>query len=367
MTRAGGELLLDGRTVAFEPGESLLELARRRGAEVPALCHDPRLEPAAVCRSCLVEVDGERRLVPACRTSARAGLVVTTASERVRRHRRALFALQLADHPRRPEDCQDGAPCAVCYWAVRVGAPRDWAELRMPRGTGPAWPAEDDNPHITFRPDRCILCARCTRYCAEVEGVGAITLAGRGAATTISTADGRGLLETTCELCGGCVALCPTGAMADRRPLESGAPPESELRKVRSTCNYCGVGCQLDLNVDPGQPGGRVIKVTSPPAGTLAGDGNLCVKGRFAHEFIHAPERLTSPLLRGADGVLREVGWEVALAAAARGLRDVEQRHGARALGFVSSSRCTVEENYLVQKMARGVFGTNNVHQCAAT
>jgi len=199
------------------------------------------------------------------------------------------------------------------------------------------------------------------RYCDEVEGVSAITLAGRGAATTISTAGGIGLLQSSCELCGGCIDTCPTGAMREKKP--AALPVSGALRKVRTTCNFCGVGCQLDLNVADG----RVVKVSSPPPGETLNDGNLCVKGRFAYDFIHHEDRLTTPLVRGADGALREASWEEAIRRAAEGLLGVKARHGADALGFVSSSRCTGEENYLVQKLARAAFGTNNCHQCAAT
>ena len=157
--------------------------------------------------------------------------------------------------------------------------------------------------------------------------------------------------------------------MAEKLPLTRGDKPERELDKVRSTCNFCGVGCQVDLNVDRAANGGggRIVKVTSPAPGTTTNDGNLCVKGRFAYDFVNHADRLTKPLVRDPDGSLREVSWEEALARTAEGLRGVAERHGADALGFVSSSRCTVEENYLVQKLSRAVFGTNNVHQCAAT
>jgi predicted molibdopterin-dependent oxidoreductase YjgC len=152
-------------------------------------------------------------------------------------------------------------------------------------------------------------------------------------------------------------------------PLVRGDKPEAELQKVRTTCNFCGVGCQLDLGVDPEADGGRgrIVKVMSPPPGTTTNDGNLCVKGRFAYDFIHHEERLTVPLVRRPDGSFREAGWDEALALTAKGLLGVKERHGADALAFVSSSRCTMEENYLVQKLSRAVFGTNNVHQCAAT
>ena len=228
---------------------------------------------------------------------------------------------------------------------------------------------EDRNPYVDFNPETCIACARCVRYCDEIEGVSAITLAGRGSHTTISTVDEKSLLDTTCELCGGCIDVCPTGAMNEKLPLTRGQKPERELVKVRSTCNFCGVGCQFDLNVDSeGRDGkGQIVKVTSPPPGTTTNDGNLCVKGRFAYDFVHHKDRLTQPLVRGEDGVLRPTTWDDALESAAEGLLGVAERHGADALGFVSSSRCTMEENFLVQKMARALFRANHVHQCAAT
>ena len=353
-------LELDGRTVEFSPGETLLQVAERCGREIPALCHDPRLEPAGACRTCLVEVEGQKRLAPSCMTPAAEGMTVATGSERVERHRRTLFGLYLTDHP--PLDGEDDELLAM---ASRYGAPSDWGRLESRRGDR----SDDRNPYVFFDAERCILCARCTRYCDEVEGVSAITLAGRGAETTISTADGLSLLDTSCELCGGCIDVCPTGAMTEKLPRIRGERAAARLEAVRTTCNFCGVGCQLDLLVDRQANGGRgrVVRTSSPEPGTTTNDGNLCVKGRFAYDFIDHPERLTHPLVRGPDGELHEASWDEALTAAAEGLRGVAERHGPDALGFVSSSRCTMEENFLMQKLARAVFGTNNVHQCAAT
>ncbi len=359
-TCGGGHVEIDGERHRFEPGETILALLTRlgRGDEIPALCHDPRLEPAGMCRTCLVEIEGVRRLAPACATRLSDGMAVRTHNARIARHRKALFELYLADHVDEAE-ARRGAlrPSELWRWAKRVGATAQLPRLSCERHER----AGDTNPYIAFRADRCIGCARCTRYCEEVEGVSAIALFGRGSATTIATADDRSLLDTSCELCGGCIDVCPTGAMVEKRPLERGKLDGRPLEAVRTTCNYCGVGCQLDLQVDRSAREGRgeVVAVTSPPPGTLPNDGNLC--------FIHHPDRLTRPLVRGNDGRLRPASWDEALRIAAEGLLGVRARHGATALGFVSSSRCTVEENYLVQKLARAVFGTHNVHQCAAT
>jgi len=349
---------VDGRPCAARAGETVVEVAARAGIDIPTLCHDSRLEPAGACRVCLVEIEGQRRLQPACAWRAAPGMKVVTSSARVERHQRVLYGLYLADHRLDAE----GLPVTTgngnqLRRLARETPPLALEPVEAPRRGRPG----DVNPYIAFDPELCILCARCTRYCDEVEAVNAITLAFRGAETTISTAGERGLLDTTCELCGGCIDTCPTGALIEKK---APAVLPADTRRVRTTCNFCGVGCQVELHVTPED---RVAKITSPPPGETVNDGNLCVKGRFAYDFIHHEDRLKVPLVRGEDGELRPASWNEALARAAEGLLGVRERHGADALGFVSSSRCTVEENYLMQKLARAVFGTNNVHSCAAT
>jgi predicted molibdopterin-dependent oxidoreductase YjgC len=359
------EITVDGERVACSAGETVLDATRRLGREVPTLCHDDRLAPTGACRMCLVEVEGFGRMPPACATTATPGMQVTTGSERVALHQRTLLSLYLADQPEAPCEAVAGTPSHLHAIASEAGAATDWPRLPSRRPER----ADDDNRYVGFLADRCILCARCTRYCAEIEAVSAITLAGRGAETTISTADRISLMDSTCELCGGCIDVCPTGAMIEVKPRARGAAHQDELEQVRTTCNYCGVGCQMDLHVDPkGNAGrGKLVRITAPPPGTTTNDGNLCVKGRFAYDFVDHPDRLTVPLVRDADGELREASMDEALRRAAEGLRAVEAGHGADSLAFVSSSRCTGEENYLVQKLARAVFGTHNVHSCAAT
>ncbi len=349
-------ITIDGRVVAASTGDTVQDVAGRLGIEIPTLCHDARLEPTGACRMCLVEVSDQRRMQPACAYKVTDGLEVKTGSERVERHRRNLLSLYLADTPLDV----DGLP-------AERGPVNDVRSHVGTYGTGPTYTSirakregrDDPNPYIHFDPESCISCARCVRYCDEVEAVSAITLAGRGASTTIATADQVSLLDSTCELCGGCIDTCPTGAMSEKKLVGMAIQAE---KQVRTTCNFCGVGCQLDLHVKDD----KVVRVSSPPPGTTLNDGNLCVKGRFSYEFIHHEDRLTTPLIR-KDGELVPATWDDALKAAAEGLMGVKDRHGADSLGFISSSRCTGEENYLVQKLARAAFGTNNCHQCAAT
>ncbi len=352
-------VVIDGDEMDLRPSETILECAERAEIQIPTLCHDPRLDPAGACRMCLVEVEGSRLMQPACAMKTSPGMVVRTQTARTERNRRFILSLHLADTVADREVAEDNNPSKLFELQDRYGSYNPWPAVASPRQGRP----EDTNPFVQFRPDRCIACSLCTRYCDEIEAVSAISLAFRGGETTISTADSLGLADTTCELCGGCIDVCPTGAMTERQAVLYGKP-EGELDKVRSTCNFCGVGCQVDLNVDA--EANKLVKVTSPPAGTTVNDGNLCVKGRFANDFVDHPDRLTEPLVREGDG-LRRASWDEALGRVVTGLQGVAAEHGDSALAFVSSSRCTVEENYLMQKMARAAFHTHNVHQCAAT
>lgn len=332
------ELRVDGRLVGAEEGELLVDVLERCGAEVPTLCHDPKLEPYGGCRACLVHVDGGRP-VPACATRAAAGMDVSTRVP----ERYTILEMLRTEHRKAAGGRRDEL-LELCA---------DEPPFRFPARA----PYTDCNAFLGFDPNACILCTRCVRYAHEVAGCGALTLAGRGDEARVEPTRALSFLDTECELCGGCISVCPTGALYEKKA----APvAEAGLEQVRTTCAYCGVGCQLDLNVDPGAR--RIVKVTSRPE-YEPNHGDLCVKGRFAYDFVHAPDRLTTPLVRDAAGTLQTATWEEALAAAARGLRSVP----AESVGVISSARLTVEENYLIQKLARAVIGTNSVHSCEGT
>ena len=353
-------VVIDGNELSFEPGETLLQVARRAEIDIPTLCWDPRLSVAGACRMCLVEVEGSRLMQPACSFEAQPNMVVRTQTAKVARNRQLMLSMHLADTEQDRDIAEDANPNRIFELADVHGTCGELPKVEQVRADRPL----DTNRYIEFRADRCIQCSLCTRYCDEIEAVSAITLAGRGAHTTISTADQLSLTDTTCELCGGCVAVCPTGAMTEKPALAYGKP-DKQLDAVRTTCNFCGVGCQLDLQVD--REANRIVKATSPPPGTTVNDGSLCVKGRFANDFIHHEDRLTTPLVRGEDGQFHPATWDEALDRVVDGLQGIADQHGADALAFVSSSRCTGEENYLFQKMSRAAFRTHNVHQCAAT
>ncbi len=348
------EFTLDGRSVAAPEGELLVHALARNGVFVPTLCHDDKLDPYGGCRMCVVGIEGAPRPMPACATRVAEGMVVSTNSS-VPQFQRTLTEMLLTEH-------LNGSP---------AGRPNELLELADDLGVEAPFvlpdakrePYEDRNKLMGYDPDACILCNRCVRYTQEVMQCSALSLEGRGGHARIVPTWGRSWLDTECELCGGCLSVCPTGAIYEKF-LEGTTEPERALTKVKSTCTFCGVGCQVDLNVDSDTK--RIVKVTSDPS-YVSNDGNLCVKGRFAFNFVHHPDRLTEPLVRGEDGELHPASWDEALRAAAEGLSLVRDRYGPQAIGFLSSARCTNEENYLVQKLARAVIGTNSVHSCEAT
>jgi predicted molibdopterin-dependent oxidoreductase YjgC len=349
------EFTLDGKTVSAPEGELLVHAAARHGVFIPTLCHDDKLDPYGGCRMCVVGVEGSPRPLPACATRVAEGMVVSTNAD-VPQFRKTLTEMLLADTP---EKNGGGRPNELVDLARELGAETSFLLPDAKRK-----PYEDRNKLMGYDPDACILCNRCVRYTQEVMHCSALSFEGRGPEARIVPTWDRSWLDTECELCGGCLSVCPTGAIHEK--FHDAAPPDHErkLKKVKTTCTYCGVGCQMDLNVDPET--NRIVKVTSDPS-YVSNQGDLCVKGRFAFNFVHHPDRLTEPLVRGEDGELHPTSWEHALQVAADGFREVKEKHGAQAIGTLASARLTMEENFLIQKLARTAFGSHSVHSCEAT
>lgn len=349
---------INGQEVTIQPGETVLEAAARLGTEIPTLCHDTRLEPIASCRLCLVKVEGRRLPIAACAQALQPGMEVTTADDDLNGWRTTLLNLTLSETTADSASCracQQEGPCELHSLAAEYGATPG-----VFQGATSSEPLEwDENPFIVRDYDQCIFCYRCTRVCDEIEQAHAIGPAGRGFESSIATAFETGLLESPCTFCGQCIQACPTGALMDRKML--GKAKVEEVEKVKTICPFCGTGCGIELNVADGQ----VIGVT-PDWDSPVSQGSLCVKGQFGIGFINSPDRLKTPLIR-KNGVLTESTWEEAYDFIASRFIDIKEKHGRNAFTFWSSSRSTNESNYMLQKFARAVIGTNNVDNCSRT
>lgn len=351
-----GELRIDRRRVEFEAGETILQVARRAHIDIPTLCDDPRVTPSGSCRLCLVEIEERPNPFPACTFPALEGLSVQTDSAALAAYRSRLLDLVLSELPEREcRHCAEIGPCELHALAARYGASGG-----RYRGATSGALVDDGNPFILRDYEQCIYCYRCTRVCNELEQAHAIAPAGRGFETRVATLFERGLMDVTCTFCGQCVNTCPTGALADLTRM--GRVRASDLTaSVRTVCAFCGTGCGIRLDV----AGDRVVGVR-PDFTSPVSRGSLCVKGQFGWEFIHSSDRLTTPLVR-ADGKLRRATWDEALGVVADRLRSICDAYGPDSIVLWSSARATSEANYLFQKFARAVIGTNNVDNCART
>ncbi len=344
-------LTIDGAVVRVPEGTSLLEAARAAGAHVPTLCDSDHLSPHGACRLCVVEVAG-RDPVASCHTSAVAGMVVHTQSERLLRLRRNIVELIVSDHPLDCLGCVANNRCELQAVAAELG----FREVRYPPGAAHAPEPDRSHPFLAFDMDKCVACARCARVCDEVQGSFVLAMSGRGFAMGVIAGDDTGLAEAECASCGACAVECPVGAIVDTGQLDAGFPD----RIVTTTCNFCAVGCLLDAHVV-----GDAITMITPSDTGSANRGHACVKGRFAHAYARSPERLTSPLLRGDDGELHPVDWDTALDFVAERLEAVRDSRGESGFASIFSSRCTNEEAFLMQKFTRLVMGTNSIDNCS--
>lgn len=356
---------IDGVTDEFEPGTSVLQAATRLGISIPTLCHHPDLSPVGSCRLCMVEIDGRIGQHPACVEEICDGMSVITESPALAESRRMTLELLQSRYRDDPERGAAVGKTEFMQWLQHYNiqpTKGDNLSFRYPIDSDP-------NPFIRVDLNQCILCTRCIRACEEVQGRFVWGVGERGEDTRIIAGLDTDLLDARCESCGACAAYCPTDALTDRMSHGLGTPD----RKVRTTCGYCGVGCQFDLNIKDN----RVIGVTSEPDAGFNGM-SLCVKGRYGYDFLHHSERLTQPkvrryLLEGTSAAQRppdrgpwvDVSWSQAVDLVAARLSDIKRHSGSDSIGFLSSAKCTNEENYLLQKMARQLIGTNNVDHCA--
>ena len=348
-------VLIDGAQVEVPEGTSVMRAAALAGMQVPKLCATDSLEAFGSCRLCLVEIDGKPGTPASCTTPCSEGMSVHTQTPKLDKLRKGVMELYISDHPLDCLTCPANGDCELQDMAGVVG-------LRDVRyGTEGAnhldAPKDESNPYFTFDESKCIACSRCVRACSEVQGTFALTIAGRGFGSKVSASDGVPFLESECVSCGACVQACPTATLQEKTVIDLGVP----TRKVKTTCAYCGVGCSFVAELR----GDELVRMVPDKTGG-ANAGHSCVKGRFAWGYASHEDRVTSPMIRDSiDDEWKVVEWDEAIAFAADRLRRIQAEYGIDSIGGITSSRCTNEEVFVVQKLVRAAFGTNNVDTCA--
>lgn len=342
---------LNGREVTTRKGMTIFQAAREAGVAIPHLCYHPKLSIIGSCRMCVVEVEGARNLPASCSTPATDGMVVSTDSERVIRARQVMLHLLLANHPEDCLTCEKTGDCRLQEYAYVYGVRRS-----KYRGDMRHYDMDNTNPFFERDHTKCILCGRCVYQCAENVGINVYDFGFRGYDSKIVAGLDRPLEQSPCIFCGNCIDVCPTGALQPK--MIKGKGRVFDLDRVTTICPYCGVGCSMNLLVNHG------VVVGVVPANGPANHNLLCVKGRFGWDFVQNRDRLKLPLIRTEDG-FREAGWQEALDLVAQRLNDIKAKYGPDSLAVISSAKCTNEENYLTQKLARLALGTNNVDNSA--
>jgi len=356
--RAGAatvDVEIDGIDVRVPEGTSVMRAAALAGVEVPKLCATDSLEAFGSCRLCLVEVAGMKGTPASCTTPVRSGMTVRTQTPKLAKLRRGVMELYISDHPLDCLTCSANGDCELQDMSGVVGL----REVRYGVGEGENHldaPTDSSNPYFDFDASKCIVCSRCVRACDEVQGTFALTIDGRGFDSKVS-AGGNLFMDSECVSCGACVQACPTATLEEKTVVDLGMPN----RSVITTCAYCGVGCSFKAELR----GDELVRMVPYKDGG-ANEGHSCVKGRFAFGYATHPDRQMKPLVREKiTDEWREVSWAEAIGTVATTLRDIQERHGATSIGGITSSRCTNEEVYVVQKMVRAAFGNNNVDTCA--
>jgi formate dehydrogenase major subunit len=357
---------IDGISVSVPEGTSVMRAAAESGIAVPKLCATDSLEPFGSCRLCLVQIEGMRGYPASCTTEVREGMKVTTQNNKLGKLRREVMELYISDHPLDCLTCPANGHCELQDMAGEVGL----REVRYGyQGDNHAFPKQhgldnprfiekdESNPYFTFDPSKCIVCSRCVRACDEVQGTLALTIQGRGFESKVAASQNEDFMDSECVSCGACVQACPTATLSEKSLIEMGQAEHS----VTTTCAYCGVGCSFKAEMK----GNEVMRMV-PNKDGHANHGHSCVKGRFAIGYASHPDRVTKPMIRNSiKDAWKEVSWEEAIAHAANEFKRLQKEHGTDAIGGITSSRCTNEETYLVQKLVRAAFGNNNVDTCA--
>jgi len=348
------ELTIDGIPVRTAPGTSVMRAAAEAGIAIPKLCATEQLEAFGSCRLCVVQITGKRGFPASCTALVEPGMEVLTETPAVAELRRNVMELYISDHPLDCLTCSANGDCELQDMAGRVGL----REVRYAEGASHVHESADrSNPYFDFDPSKCIVCSRCVRACGEIQGTFALTSTERGFGSRIAAAGGEDFMHSECVSCGACVAACPTASLMEKTVVELGTPQ----RSITTTCAYCGVGCSLKAELQ----GDTLVRMV-PDADGGANHGHACVKGRFAWGYATHGDRITKPMIRSSiRDPWREVSWEEAIGHAAAELRRLQQEYGAESVGGITSSRCTNEETYLVQKLVRTAFGVNNVDTCA--
>jgi formate dehydrogenase major subunit len=348
-------LEVDGIPVSVPEGTSVLRAAAEAGISIPKLCATDSLEPFGSCRLCLVEIEGRKGYPASCTTPVAEGMVVHTQTRKLAELRRGVMELYISDHPLDCLTCPANGNCELQDMAGVVGL----REVRYGYDGKNHLKAEKDtsNPYFTFDPSKCIVCSRCVRACEETQGTFALTIDGRGFASMVSPGQMEPFMESECVSCGACVQACPTATLMEKSVVEKGQAEHA----VITTCAYCGVGCSFRAEMQ----GNELVRMV-PNKDGRANAGHSCVKGRFAFGYATHPDRITKPMIRAKiTDPWREVSWEEAVAHAASEFKRIQAKYGRGAVGGITSSRCTNEETYLVQKLVRAAFGNNNVDTCA--
>lgn len=367
-------IIVNGQKIEAQKGQTIIQVARENGLKIPTLCYHKDLSPTGNCRMCVVDVKGARFLQAACVTQVSEGMEIETHSPKAVASRKLSLELMMANHTANCSYCDVSNDCELqtLVEEYKVEAPA-WGQK------GTRYPVDSDpNPFIHVDMNKCILCRRCVQACAEIQVRDVWGVAQRGFDEVIVAGAGTHLLEARCESCGQCVAYCPTGALSSKINYSEGMALAHQVTKVTTTCAYCGVGCQFDLLVKRG----KVVGVASNPNAPVNGMA-LCVKGRFGYDYIHHKDRLTKPKVRRylldgrpktVDGQRStvnghydwvETDWDTALDITAKKLGEARDTYGADTIGVLTSAKCLNEENYLMNKLARQVIGTNNIDHCA--